>query len=55
MIVSHMGKEESLFSYYWGTYVLKAHSQCVAYYEKLQKAVMHNETTIGEKRTKQSN
>lgn len=52
MIGSQMGKEESLFSYYWGKYVCKARLQCGAYYEKLQKAVIHNKTTIGEKKGK---
>lgn len=30
----------------------KARLQCGAYYEKLQKAVIHNKTTIGEKKGK---
>lgn len=30
----------------------KARLQCRAYYEKLQKAVIHNKTTIGEKKGK---
>lgn len=37
-----MGKEESLFNYYWEKYVHKAHSQLGVHSEKLQKAVIEN-------------